>query len=673
MMHAAAAQTALKSHFGYESFRPGQQGVVDAVLSGRDALAVMPTGAGKSVCYQVPGIVLGGLTLVVSPLVSLMGDQVRALVEAGVRGAYLNSTLTPGQQATVLRRALEGAYQIMYVAPERLSDPRFVEFAREAHIPLVAVDEAHCVSQWGQDFRPSYLTVGDFIAQLPQRPVVAAFTATATARVRADIARLLDLRDPYEEVTGFDRPNLSFGVERLEPKRKLARIAAYVLDHPLDSGIVYCSTRKDVDKVHATLLEAGVRAVRYHAGMPAAARAESQRAFIVDDAPVMVATNAFGMGIDKSNVRYVIHHNMPGSIEAYYQEAGRAGRDGEPSECLLFWSDGDVSTCRFFIEQESGNKELAPEEAEAVRASRRRLLEAMCGYCHTTDCLRAYILRYFGEQSSQVVRNVSEEGPGAEDCGESPTKRPSVREEGLEPQDSAPEPSVASSSSDCRQAVGACCSNCAGAFEAVDVTATARAVMRCVQELRGRFGKGMVVDVLRGSKVAKVLEMHLDEAASYGTVDASVAQVKEIIELLAAGGYLSITEGSYPTVGLGPRAREAAEDGFSLTMKRVSRKSERSQGRSAGGRAFGSSGSSALGEVDSSLFERLRALRKRLADEAGKPPYIVFSDAALRDMCVKKPANDEEFLEVSGVGATKLARYGQAFLAEIASWERGEE
>lgn len=627
MTDAAKAQQALQNHFGYENFRPGQAGVVEAILGSRDTLAVMPTGAGKSICYQVPGIVMEGLTLVVSPLVSLMGDQVRALLDAGVRGAFLNSTLTPGQQSTVLRRALEGTYQIMYVAPERLADPRFLEFAQTACIPLVAVDEAHCVSQWGQDFRPSYLTIGDFIAQMPQRPVVAAFTATATERVRRDIVRMLNLHQPYEVVTGFDRPNLHFGVERMEPKRKLAWIAAYALDHPADSGIVYCSTRKDTDKVHAALVAAGVRATRYHAGMPAAARTESQRAFIVDDAPIMVATNAFGMGIDKSNVRYVIHHNMPGSIEAYYQEAGRAGRDGEPSECMLLWSDGDVSTCRFFIEQESGNEELTPEESEIVRASRRRLLEAMVGYCHTTSCLRRYILDYFGEREGDA--------PGAN-----------------------PEADGAGCSN---------CSNCEGSFDAVDVTDTARAAMRCVQELRGRFGKGMVVDVLRGSKSAKVLDMHLDEAACYDTVDASMAQVKEVIELLAAGGYLTITEGTYPTVGLGPRAREAAEEGFQLTMKRVVRKADRSRGAGASGagRVFGGSGSAASADADPALFERLRTLRKRLADEAAVPPYIVFSDATLRDMCVKHPTTDDEFLEVSGVGATKLARYGEAFLAEL--------
>ena len=703
----AKAREALKRHFGYETFRPGQEGVVAAVLGGRDALAVMPTGAGKSVCYQVPGIVMDGLSLVVSPLVSLMGDQVRALLDAGVRGAYLNSTLTPGQQATVLRRALAGAYQIMYVAPERLADPRFLEFAQDARIPLVAVDEAHCVSQWGQDFRPSYLAIGEFIQQLPKRPVVAALTATATERVRRDIVRLLGLCDPYETVTGFDRPNLYFGVERLEPKRKLARIASYALDRTSESGIVYCSTRKDVEKVHEALCAAGVRAVRYHAGLPVAERTESQRAFIADDAPVMVATNAFGMGIDKSNVRYVVHHNMPGSIEAYYQEAGRAGRDGEPSECLLFWSDGDVSTCRFFIEQESGNEELSPEEADAVRASRRRLLEAMCGYCLTTGCLRQYILDYFGEKNSQVVRNVGDGASGAEERGENPmsdklaacpetnfapervrcaegfethgsvpkTSAAAVSSVGCqadgavgEARDSAPEALAVSPSSVGRQTGEACCSNCAGDFEAVDVTDVARATMRCVKELRGRFGKGMVVDVLRGSKSAKLLDMRLDEAASYGAVDVPAAQAKEVIELLAAGGYLTITEGSYPTVGLGPRAREAADPGFSLSMKRVARKPERV--RAGAGHVFGGSGAKAVAEIDPTLFERLRALRKRLADEADVPPYIVFSDAALRDMCAKLPATDDEFLEVSGVGATKLARYGEAFLAEIAAHAR---
>ena len=702
MADLTQARAVLKQHFGYEAFRPGQEGVVGAILEGRDVLAVMPTGAGKSICYQVPGIALGGLTVVISPLVSLMGDQVRALVDAGVRGAYLNSTLTPGQQATVLRRAAEGAYQIMYVAPERLSDPRFLAFCAEATIPLVAVDEAHCVSQWGQDFRPSYLAIGAFIEQLPVRPVVAALTATATERVRDDIERLLGLHDPYRVVTGFDRPNLYFGVERLDPSTKLKRIERYVREHAADSGIIYCSTRKDVEKVHAALVEDGVRAVRYHAGLAADERAESQCAFIADDAPVMVATNAFGMGIDKSNVRFVIHYNMPGSIEAYYQEAGRAGRDGEPSTCLLFWSDGDVSTCRFFIEQESGNEELTPEEADAVRATRRRMLETMCGYCLTTECLRKYILDYFGSARADAAATGSARagatgGPadaaapsGAEACGSKPFSRTEVRFVGLSPQSLAPDDAsltlrttggsldaAASSSSSAGASITHCgnCSNCSGDFEAVDVTELARAVMRCVQELRGRFGKGVVCDVLRGSKSAKVLELGLDSCKTYGSVDASAAQLKEVIELLAAGSYLLITEGSYPTVGFGPRVREVADDGFSLKMKRVVRKRGRLLGAGSGANAHcGSFGASGTGVPDDpELFERLRVLRKRIADRMGKPPYVVFSDAALRDMCARLPRTDEEFLEVSGVGATKLTRYGDDFLAEIDAYLKEQQ
>lgn len=627
------ARYALEEHFGYQDFRPGQLGVVEALLAGRDALAVMPTGAGKSVCYQVPGIVLDGVTLVVSPLVSLMGDQVRGLHEAGVRAAYVNSALSPAQQEEVLRRALAGEYDLLYVAPERLDDQRFVEFAASARIPLLAVDEAHCVSQWGQDFRPSYLRIGQFIQQLPQRPAVAALTATATARVREDIVRLLDLRDPYQVVTGFDRPNLRFGVERLESAKKLARIIAYVRAHGQDSGVVYCSTRKNVEKVHAELVAAGILATRYHAGLDAGERQRNQREWINDDAAVMVATNAFGMGIDKSNVRYVIHHNMPASIEAYYQEAGRAGRDGLPSECLLLWNDADVSTCRFFLEQDAENESMTPEEVEAARASRRRMLAAMEGYCLTCGCLREYMLRYFGDEAAAGV-------PG---CGN--------------------------------------CSNCEGEFRAVDVTTEARAVMRCVQELRGRFGKGMVVDVLRNTNPAKLAQFGLDSAQCLGSVSMPAAQLKEIIELLVAGGYLEVTEGKFPLVGFGPRFREVASPEFQLQMKQVVRK--RKQGRGSGMSAAGglragtgvggvkragASGVSGTASYDPDLFGRLRALRKRLSAEAGIAPYLVFSDAALRDMCARLPKTEGEFLEVNGVGAKKLETYGKVFLEEIAAY-----
>ncbi|MDO4590048.1 MAG: DNA helicase RecQ [Slackia sp.] len=616
------ARAALLRYFGYADFRHGQRRIVEAVLAGRDALGVMPTGAGKSMCYQIPGIVLPGLALVVSPLVSLMGDQVRALIDAGVRGAYLNSTLTPGQQRTVMKRAVEGAYKIMYVAPERLEDPVFREFTRQVPIPLVAVDEAHCVSQWGQDFRPSYLGIRDFIESMPRRPRVVALTATATERVRRDISALLGLDDPVETVTGFDRPNLRFGVERLEPKEKRLRIAGYIAEHPRESGIVYCNKRKDVDDVAAWLAVQGVTAARYHAGMDAAARRESQRRFIDDDVQVMVATNAFGMGIDKSNVRYVIHYGMPKSIEAYYQEAGRAGRDGEASECLLLWSDGDIATCRYFIEEGSVREGLSQEEASCAQAAQRRMLEAMIGYCRTTDCLRSYILRYFGERSYDGIADAA--AGSSEGCGN--------------------------------------CSNCLGDFESIDVTDIARACIACVRDMPGSFGKAMIADVVRGSKARRVLENGFDELGCYGTVRAAAPLVKETIELLAASGVVAISEGSYPVVERGPAFDEAQREGFSLCMKKAKRDRVRPQPARTP--------ASVDAAPASDLFERLRALRKRIADDKGLPPYMVFSDKALRDMCAILPRNDREFLQVNGVGEKKLERYGAAFLAEIAAFSR---
>lgn len=620
MTDLSQARQALKQHFGYESFRPGQEGVVEAILSGRDALAVMPTGAGKSVCYQVPGVVLNGLAIVVSPLVSLMGDQVRALLDAGIRGAYLNSTLTPGQQSTVLRRALDGAYQIMYVAPERLSDPRFIEFAREAAIPLVAVDEAHCVSQWGQDFRPSYLTIGDFIALLPTRPIVAAFTATATARVRADIMRLLDLRNPYEVVTGFDRPNLYFGVERLDPKRKIARIAAYALEHAGDSGIVYCSTRKDTDKVHAALLEAGIRSARYHAGMPTAERQESQRAFIADDAPVMVATNAFGMGIDKSNVRFVIHHNMPESIEAYYQEAGRAGRDGEPSRCTLLWNESDIVTRRRLLDSDYENERLTPEEQEAVRASKRRLLDAMVGYCRTTDCLHAYMTRYFGETAGAVAKTDG-------------------------------------------KCVGGC-ANCEHTFETIDVTDIARAISRCVHDVNQHVGSGKIVKVLRGSKAQDLSYLNPESLPSFGMLDeVPEARIRDVLSQMATDGFLTIAEGRLPIVGFGPRAAETVAPEFHYDIKKIKRADARA--RRTPDVSTPAVGSYVPDDGDEALFQKLRALRLDIARELGKPPYIVFSDKTLRDMVRVKPITDDQFLAVNGVGESKLKQYGERFMAAI--------
>ncbi len=407
-------QTALDTlgaYFGYTSFRPGQDRMVDAILAGRDALGVMPTGAGKSICYQVPALMLPGITFVVSPLLSLMEDQTRALLAAGARPSYLNSSLTPAQQNTVLKRAREGRYQLMYVAPERLLEPRFLGFAQEAAadggigVPLVAIDEAHCVSQWGQDFRPAYLQIREFIDSLPQRPIVAAFTATATERVRADIQQMLGLQNPATVVTGFDRKNLYFGCEEMGDKAKAAWVRDYVIAHSSESGIVYCSTRKTVDALAGELAEAlgpsGIRVGRYHAGMGNDARRQSQRAFIDDDIQVMVATNAFGMGIDKPNVRYVIHNNVPESIEAYYQEAGRAGRDGDPASCHLLWNGNDFRMRRFLIDRGDAADEALDDEQRAwALQNRYRLLSQMEGYCNTTGCLREYMLRYFGDEAA---------------------------------------------------------------------------------------------------------------------------------------------------------------------------------------------------------------------------------------------------------------------------------
>ena len=672
------ARAVLASRFGYDAFRPGQEAVVSALLSGRDVLAVMPTGAGKSVCYQVPAVVMEGMALVVSPLVSLMADQVRAVQEAGIRGAYLNSTLAPGQQAEVLRRAAEGAYDLMYVAPERLADPRFAEFARTARLALIAVDEAHCVSQWGQDFRPSYLSIGQFIAELPVRPPVAALTATATDLVRRDIVRLLGLRDAACTVTGFDRPNLRFAVERREPKQKLARLDAFIDERRAESGIVYCAKRATVEEVCDHLRERGIAATRYHAGLTAEERERNQRAFVNDTAPVMVATNAFGMGIDKSNVSYVVHYNMPGSVEAYYQEAGRAGRDGRPAECLLLWCDGDIATGRFFIEQESTHEGLTAEEAEVVRASRRRMLESMVGYCYTTGCLRAYILRYFGEgghdEALPSQGGATEVAPygGAGAGGANlldgaacaPDSRdghaacdPTLRRGGSWSALPTEENSASSSAK-------RCCSNCDGEFEAVDVTAEARAIMRCVQALRGRFGKTTVVDVLRGADTENLRQWGLVNLPVYGTSEARRALLMEVVELLAADGYLAITEGKFPLVGFGPRYREAAEPDFALRIKQTPKVRK---GSAAKPPKAARPGAADLGAADAELFERLRALRLLLAQEAAVPPYVIFHDATLAAMAAARPATEEELLALPGVGEKKLATYGKAFLEEIAS------
>lgn len=643
-----AALEALTRYFGYDSFRPGQQGIVEALLAGRDVLGVMPTGAGKSVCYQIPAALSPGMTLVISPLISLMRDQVDALNDLGLPAAFINTTQTPDEQAMVFAQAAAGQIKLLYVAPERLETGRFRDFAARTPISLIAVDEAHCVSQWGQDFRSSYLGIGDFIAGLPQRPPVGAFTATATERVRRDIVGLLGLRNPAVTVTGFDRPNLYFDVVKLETKYKAAWVARYVADHPDESGIVYCATRKTTEALTDTLNQMGHPAVAYHGGMSPDAREVAQRDFITDKVPVVVATNAFGMGIDKSNVRYVIHHNLPESIEAYYQEAGRAGRDGEPSRCTLLWNESDIVTRRRLLDNDYENERLTPEEQEIVRQSKRRLLDGMVGYCRTTDCLHRYMTRYFGQELSPNAGSAAGEDIAAD----------------------------SSQSGKC----GAC-SNCESTFETIDVTRVAQAISRCVHDVGQRVGSGKIVKILRGSRAQDLAWLNPERMPTFGMLkDVNEARVRDVLSQMATDGYLSIAEGRMPIVMFGARAAETAAPDFHYEIKRVERKSAAAGSGRSGGVADTADSANVPGDAlgsyipdddEESLFQKLRELRRTIAQEIGKPPYIVFSDKTLRDMARIKPVTNAQFLAVNGVGQHKLDLYGQRFMQAIASFNAG--
>ena len=629
------ALEALNRYFGYDSFRPGQSGIVSAILAGRDVLGVMPTGAGKSICYQIPAAILPGVAIVISPLISLMRDQVDALNDVGLPAAFINTTQTPDEQDLVFAQALSGQIKLLYVTPERLETERFRNFAVRVPISLVAVDEAHCLSQWGQDFRSSYLGIGEFIAGLPTRPTVAAFTATATERVRRDIVSILGLHTPSITVTGFDRPNLYFDVISMPRKGKASWVASYIASHPDESGIVYCATRKETEALAESLNSAvaelraargadvsdiGTIAVAYHGGMSADTREKAQRDFVTDRVPVVVATNAFGMGIDKSNVRFVIHHNMPESIEAYYQEAGRAGRDGEPSRCTLLWNESDIVTRRRLLDSDYENERLTPEEQEAVRASKRRLLDAMVGYCRTTDCLHAYMTRYFGETA----------GAAAKTDG---------------------------------KCVGGC-ANCEHTFETIDVTDIARAVSRCVHDVNQHVGSGKIVKVLRGSKAQDLSYLNPESLPSFGMLDeVPEARIRDVLSQMATDGFLTIAEGRLPIVGFGPRAAETVAPEFHYDIKKIKRADARA--RRTPDVSTPAVGSYVPDDGDEALFQKLRALRLDIARELGKPPYIVFSDKTLRDMVRVKPITDDQFLAVNGVGESKLKQYGERFMAAI--------
>lgn len=603
----------LKQYYGYDKFRDGQELLIDSILSGKDVLGIMPTGAGKSVCYQVPALIMEGITLVISPLISLMKDQVGNLNQMGILAAYLNSSLSAGQYQKALQYARAGRYPIIYVAPERLVTDAFLDFALHSRIAMVAVDEAHCVSQWGQDFRPSYLKIVEFIQRLPQRPVISAFTATATEEVRDDIIDILKLQEPAVLTTGFDRSNLYFGVAA--PKDKYASVKNYLERHPGENGVIYCLTRKNVEEVCDRLKSDGFSVTRYHAGLSDAERRQNQDDFIYDRCQVIVATNAFGMGIDKSNVRYVLHYNMPKNMESYYQEAGRAGRDGEPAECILYYSGQDVLTNQIFIEHNQDNQELDSFTRQVVMDRDRERLKKMTYYCFTNDCLRDYILRYFGEYKENY-------------CGN--------------------------------------CSNCLSQFETVEVTEIAKDLVGCVSSCRQRYGINVIIDTVHGAKTAKIRQYQMDGNPYYGTLSKIPAhRLRQVLNHLLVNGFLSLSNDEYTIVKLTKISKEILEDNQPVVMKMAKERELEEKGKKDNKRARNQSSGAAFEDVDEALFEKLRQLRLEIAREEQVPPYIVFSDKSLAHMCVLKPATKDEMLEVSGVGKFKFEKYGERFLNEI--------
>lgn len=602
----------LKKYFGYDTFRNAQEALIDNILEGKDTLGIMPTGAGKSLCYQIPALMMEGITLVISPLISLMKDQVGSLNQAGIHAAFLNSSLTVNQYYKALAFAGQGRYPIIYVAPERLVTKEFLDFALHVNIAMVAVDEAHCVSQWGQDFRPSYLKIMDFIEKLPRRPIVSAFTATATKEVRDDIIDILQLHSPMVITTGFDRNNLYFGV--MNAKDRYGAIRNYLETHRRDSGIIYCLTRKQVEEVCERLIKDGFSVTRYHAGLSDEERRKNQDNFIYDRVPIIVATSAFGMGIDKNSVRFVLHYGMPKNIESYYQEAGRAGRDGEPAECILYYSSRDVITNQLFIDNNQDNRELDEVTRAIVRERDKERLKKMTFYCFTNECLRDYILKYFGEYGSNY-------------CGN--------------------------------------CSNCLTQFEQADVTEIARALIGCVKSSRQRYGTTVIIDTLHGANTAKIKNYRMNENPYYGLLSKVPAyRIRQVLNYLQMEEYLLVTSDDYAVVKLTAKSDEVMEDGRQILMK-LAKETDR-QAKETTDRDKEKKKSSLsqdlFTEKEESLFEKLRTLRLEIAREEKVPPYIVFSDKTLTHMCVVKPGTKEEMLGVSGVGEFKFEKYGERFL-----------
>ncbi|MCL2618396.1 MAG: DNA helicase RecQ [Defluviitaleaceae bacterium] len=612
-MAATSFEQALKTYFGYDSFRSGQEVLIADTMAGRDVLGIMPTGAGKSVCFQIPALMSGGVTIVVSPLISLMQDQVSSLVQSGIAAAYINSSLNERQMAKVLNNAVNGEYKLVYVAPERLFAQDFLNFAVSADVSMLTVDEAHCISQWGQDFRPSYARIPEFVQRLPRRPVITAYTATATPRVRSDIADLLGLRDPRVLVSGFDRPNLCFEVRK--PKDKLAALLALLDKRRGKTGIVYCSTRNTVDEVCAKLKNAGYAASRYHAGLSDTERHDNQDDFLYDHAQVMVATNAFGMGIDKSNVSFVIHYNMPMNIEGYYQEAGRAGRDGEPADCILLYAAKDVRTNKWLIENSRDNTYADSAAQQRVKQRDIKRLNEISLYCATNDCLRSYILSYFGETPPDT-------------CGN--------------------------------------CSNCLRSFKTVDITVDAQKILSCVFRLNESYGMNMVVSVLRGSKSEKVTRPGLHRLSTYGISEKSDKRLQEIINYMILSGYLRKTADKFPVLQLGERAVSVLRGGEKVFMKIA--RAEKAVIETVPEAVPSVQRGAASDGINGDLRARLKELRLKIAHEQGVPAFVILHDSTLTDMCAKLPTTREELLGVSGIGQKKADSYGGRFLQSISEY-----
>ncbi|MFI3324829.1 MAG: DNA helicase RecQ [Clostridia bacterium] len=601
----------LKKYFGYDEFRDGQAKIIDKILNGTDVLGIMPTGAGKSLCFQVPAVMNDGITLVISPLISLMQDQVKGLIQAGISCAYINSSLTTKQINMALYNAKMGKYKIIYVAPERLLTDNFLDFAQSVKISMLTVDEAHCISQWGQDFRPSYAQIPEFIENLSVRPVVSAFTATATEKVKEDIVKILRLNNPYTLVTGFDRKNLYFEV--INSSDKFSDLVDFLHSHKQESGIVYCSTRKNVEQVCDKLQDLGYNAEKYHAGIDNEIRKISQHKFIFDEVKIMVATNAFGMGIDKSNVKFVVHYNMPKDMESYYQEAGRAGRDGTNAHCLMLYSGQDVITNQFLIDN---SRDVSYEDEETERILKERAykrLKDITFYATINSCLRNYILNYFGEKSPSICEN---------------------------------------------------CSNCDTEFQTLDATVLAQKIISCVTRIRERFGKVMIIDILKGAKTKKILEMNFDKLSVYSICDESIYYIRTVLNELIVRGYLNQTDSEFAVITLTPMSSEILKGTTEFVVKiPVEQQVNKKQPNK----------NKEIPIDKEDLFEKLRLIRANLAKKQSVPPFVIFNDASLIDMCKKLPTDKNSFLKVSGVGQLKLEKYGDEFINAIKSYCEDEK